>query len=243
MNELGEGLRSLDDIWVYAVGALFVAVSALIPPVPSTTLFVALGALAANSDSLNPVLLGVAMLMGALAGDIVTYLLALRFDVVHWRILSGRRWQAALAAARSRLKDNDLPLVMTSRFIPLGRLTLNVGSALVPHPWSVFFRNSLIAGIVWSIYSVGVGVLSGLWEDLDTEFAVLLAIVVSLVLGRLISTAIQWWETRSMPSAVVAARTGLRARRRRRLAVRAGKAAARNAALETRAPGHHRDDR
>lgn len=242
MNEWGEGLRSLDDVWVYVVGALFVTVSALIPPVPSTTLFVALGALAANSDSLNPVLLGIAMLIGALAGDLATYALALRFDVVHWRILSGRRWQSALAAARSRLKDNDLPLVMTSRFIPLGRLTLNVGSALIPHPWNVFFRHSLIAGIVWSIYSVGVGVLSGLWEGLDTEFAVLLAIVVSLVLGRLISTAIHWWETRSMPSAVVAARTGLRARRKRRLAGRAEKAAARDAAmesgLETRAGGN-----
>lgn len=220
MNELGEGLRSLDDFWVYAVGALFVTVSALIPPVPSTTLFVALGALAANSDSLSPLLLGVAMLIGALAGDVATYALALRFDVVHWRILSGRRWQAALAAARSRLRDHDLPLVMTSRFIPLGRLTLNVGSALVPHPWGVFFRNSLIAGVIWSAYSVGVGVLSGLWEELDTEFAVLLAIVVSLVLGRAISTVIHWWETRNMPAAVLTTRTGWRARRQRRLAGR-----------------------
>lgn len=241
MNELGEGLRSLDDVWVYAVGALFVTLSALIPPVPSTTLFVALGALAANSETLSPLLLGVAMLIGALAGDMATYALALRFDVVHWRILSGRRWQSALAAARSRLKDNDLPLVMTSRFIPLGRLTLNVGSALVPHPWGVFFRHSLIAGIAWAVYSVGVGVLSGLWEGLDTEFAVLLAIVVSLVLGRLISTAIQWWETRSMPAAVVAARTGLRARRQRRLTGRAGRAAADEGGVVPRSPGHDRD--
>lgn len=238
MDELGEGLRSLDDVWVYAVGALLVTISALIPPVPSTTLFVALGALAANSDSLNPVLLGVAMLIGALAGDMATYALALHFDVVHWRILSGRRWQSALAAARSRLKDNDLPLVMTSRFIPLGRLTMNVGSALIPHPWSVFLRHSLIAGIVWSIYSVGVGVLSGLWEDLDTEFAVLLAIVVSLVLGRAISTAIHWWETRNMPSAVLTARTGLRARRERRLAKRAAKPAAGDAAPGAGGLGH-----
>lgn len=235
MNELGEGLRSLDDVWVYAVGALFVTVSALIPPVPSTTLFVALGALAANSDSLNPVLLAVAMLIGALAGDLATYALALRFDVVHWRILSGRRWQAALAAARTRLRDKDLPLVMTSRFIPLGRLTLNVGSALVPHPWSVFFRNSLISGIVWSAYSVGVGVLSGLWEELDTEFAVLLAIIVSLVLGRVISTVIHWWETRNMPAAILTTRTGWRARRQRHLA---GRMAHRAPSRPADHPGH-----
>lgn len=225
VNELGETLRSLDSGWVYVIGALFVTFSALIPPVPSTTLYVALGALAANSESLDPWLLGLSMLVGALAGDAATYALALRFDVVHWRILGGRRWQAALAAARSRLVDNGLPLVMTSRFIPLGRLTLNVGSALVPHPWKVFATHSLIAGVAWSIYSVGVGVLSGLWEGLDTEFAVLLAIVVSLVLGRGISAAIHWWETRKVPSAVVAAGTGLRARAAGRIAARGAKQA------------------
>ena len=98
MNEVGEGLRSLDGMWVYLFGAVMVALSALIPPVPSTTLYVALGALAANTDSLNPLLLGASMLVGALAGDAATYALAVRFDVVNWRILAGRRWQAALAA-------------------------------------------------------------------------------------------------------------------------------------------------
>lgn len=221
MNEVGEGLRSLDGMWVYLFGALMVALSALVPPVPSTTLYVALGALAANSDSLNPFLLGVSMLVGALAGDIATYALALRFDVVNWRILAGRRWQAALSATRSRLKYNDLPLVMTSRFIPMGRLTMNIGSALVPHTWRVFIQHSLIAGVLWSVYSVGVGVLSGVWDSLSTEVAVLLAIVVSLVLGRAINTVISWWETRNLPAPTVQGQTKQRRAVQRAAAKRA----------------------
>ncbi|MGP5228369.1 DedA family protein [Arthrobacter rhombi] len=212
MNEVGEGLRSLDGMWVYLFGAVMVALSALIPPVPSTTLYVALGALAANTDSLNPFLLGASMLVGALAGDAATYALAVRFDVVNWRILAGRRWQAALAATRSRLKYNDLPLVMTSRFIPMGRLTMNIGSALVPHTWRVFLQHSLIAGVLWSVYSVGVGLLSGVWDGLSTEVAVLLAIVVSLVLGRAINNVISWWETRNLPAPSVQRKPKLRRR-------------------------------
>lgn len=212
MNEVGEGLRSLDGMWVYLFGAVMVALSALIPPVPSTTLYVALGALAANTDTLNPLLLGASMLVGALAGDAATYALAVRFDVVNWRILAGRRWQAALAATRSRLKDNDLPLVMTSRFIPMGRLTMNIGSALVPHTWRVFLQHSLIAGVLWSVYSVGVGLLSGVWDGLSTEFAVLLAIVVSLVLGRAINNVISWWETRNLPAPTVHGKPKMRRR-------------------------------
>lgn len=212
MNEVGEGLRSLDGMWVYLFGAVMVALSALIPPVPSTTLYVAMGALAANSDTLNPLLLGVSMLAGALAGDMATYALAVRFDVVNWRILAGRRWQAALAATRSRLQYNDLPLVMTSRFIPMGRLTMNIGSALVPHTWRVFIQHSFIAGVIWSVYSVGVGLLSGVWDGLSTEVAVLLAIVVSLVLGRAINNVISWWETRNLPAPTVQRKPKLRRR-------------------------------
>ena len=171
------------------------------------------------------------MLVGAFAGDVLTYALAVRFDVVNWRILAGRRWQAALAATRSRLKDHDLPLVMTSRFIPMGRLTMNIGSALVPHTWRVFIQHSLIAGVLWSVYSVGVGVLSGVWDGLSTEVAVLLAIVVSLVLGRAINTLISWWETRNLPAPTVHRQPKLR-----RHAAR--KAAARNAdTTENRLPG------
>ncbi|MDN6168466.1 MAG: DedA family protein [Arthrobacter sp.] len=218
MNEVGEGLRSLDGTWVYLFGAVMVALSALIPPVPSTTLYVALGALAAQTDTLNPLLLAASMLVGAIAGDAAIYALAVRFDVVNWRILAGRRWQAALAATRNRLKDHDLPLVMTSRFIPMGRLTMNIGSALVPHTWRVFLQHSLIAGVLWSVYSVGVGLLSGAWDGLSTEVAVLLAIVVSLVLGRAINNVISWWETRNLPAPTVAGKSKLRRRAVKRAA-------------------------
>ncbi|MGG5752583.1 DedA family protein [Zafaria sp. Z1313] len=199
MNELGEALRELDSWWIYPVGALFVAVSALLPPVPSTTLFVALGSLAVNTGELDLMLLGAAMFVGGVAGDAATFLLARRFNLTELPVFAGRRWQSTFAAARARLDRNGLPLVLTARFVPLGRLTINVAAALVPQATRRFMAWSVIASVVWSAYSVGVGALSGAWPSLSTEFAVVLAIAVSLILGRLITFAITWWENHQIP--------------------------------------------
>ncbi|MGW6174240.1 DedA family protein [Arthrobacter sp. NPDC055138] len=202
MDELGELLRSLDYWWIYFVGTLFVTVSAMVPPVPSTTLFVALGSLSVHTDQLNPYLLAAAMLAGAVAGDTATFVLVRHFKLAERMIFAGEHRQAAFRAARTRLGRKGLPLVMTSRFVPLGRLTLNVAAGMIPQPGRRFLAHSVIAGVLWSAYCVGVGALSGAWPQLSTEFAVLLAIAISLVLGWLINQAISWWEGRQLPEFV-----------------------------------------
>lgn len=198
MNELFDTILALHPAWLYGVGAAFVAVSALLPPVPSTTLFVGLGALAGSEGHPNPYLLGLSMLAGALAGDVATYLLARRFRVTEWRIFSGARWQRTFRGARMRLTKNPTSLTLTSRFIPLGRLTMNVGAAVVPVPLASFVVQALMAGIIWSVYSVGIGVASSSWPGVSTGFTVVVAIAVSLLLGRLINQLVAWREGRRL---------------------------------------------
>lgn len=202
MNELGELLRSLDDWWIYPAGALFVAASAMVPPVPSTTLFVALGSLSVHSAQLNPYLLTVAMLAGAITGDAATFFLVRRFNLAEHKFFSGRHWQSGFRSARLRLGRKGLPLVLTSRFVPMGRLTLNVAAAMIPQPVRRFLTHSALAGVLWSAYSVGIGAISGAWPQLSTEFSVLLAIAVSLVLGTVINHVVSWWEGRQLPEFV-----------------------------------------
>jgi membrane-associated protein len=194
METVREVLGTADSVWVYPLGMILVAVSALIPPVPSTSVFVALGALSVANNVPNGFLLVVSMLAGALLGDLVTYGLVRQRDVAHWRMLSGDRAQKALAASRNRLDHGAVSWVLTSRFVPLGRLTMNVACAVTPTPWGAFMLYSLGAGILWSTYSVGIGALSGLLPGLPTEYVVIVAIALSLVLGRTISAAVAWYS-------------------------------------------------
>ena len=198
MHEFFDTILSVHPGWLYGVGAAFVAVSALLPPVPSTTLYVGLGALAGSEGLPNAYILAVSMLAGALVGDLGTYALGRRFRVTEWRMFSGARWQRTFNAARMRLEGNPLPLVLTSRFLPLGRLTMNVGAAITPVPLAAFTIQSLIAGIVWSAYSVGIGVISSSWPGVTTGFTVVVAIAVSLLLGRVINQVVSWFEGRRL---------------------------------------------
>lgn len=193
MDAVREVLGAADSAWVYPLGMMLVAVSAVFPPVPSTSVFVALGALSATENVPNGFLLVVSMLAGALIGDAATYGLVRQRDVANWRLLSGERARKALDASRNRLDHGAVSWVLTSRFIPLGRLTMNVACAITPLPWGAFMLYSLGAGILWSAYSVGIGALSGLLPGLSTEFTVLVAIVLSLLLGRAIGAAAAWY--------------------------------------------------
>lgn len=199
MDALVSVLRDADFWWVYPVGALMVTVSALLPPVPSTTLFVALGSLSMKSEQLDPYLLALSMLLGAVAGDAATFVLVRRFRPGSRRWFAGSRWRSTVGAARARLDGNGLTLVMVSRFVPLGRLTLNVAAASVPQPARAFVAHSAAAGVLWSAYSVGIGTVTGLWPQLSTELAVLLAIAVSVLLGRAITLLIAWNDGREAP--------------------------------------------
>ncbi|MCY1160181.1 MAG: rane protein DedA family [Citricoccus sp.] len=193
MEAVQEVLSAADSVWVYPLGMILVAVSALFPPVPSTSVFVALGALSVTHNVPNGFLLVVSMLAGAVLGDAATYGLVRQRDVANWRMLSGVRAQKALDASRSRLDHGAVSWVLTSRFIPLGRLTMNVACAITPIPWGSFVLYSLGAGILWSTYSVGIGALSGLLPGLSTELTVLVAIAFSLILGRAIGAAAAWY--------------------------------------------------
>ncbi|MFE4198698.1 DedA family protein [Paenarthrobacter sp. NPDC056912] len=193
MQALKDILSAADSGWVYPLGAILVALSAVFPPIPTTSLFVALGALSATDGLPNPFLLAVAMLAGAVVGDQAAYELVLRRDMANWRILRGPRPQKALHASRERLAKHAASWVLTSRFVPLGRLTMNVASAVTPVPRGTFALYSLAAGILWSAYSVGIGALSGLLPGLSTEFAVIVAIALSLLLGRAISAGVNWY--------------------------------------------------
>lgn len=188
-----EVLTAADSLWVYPLGALLVALSAFLPPVPSTSIYVALGALSINHSLPNGFLLAVSMLAGAVAGDLAVFELVRRRDIANWRMFNRQGPRKALEASRARMTDNALSWVLTSRFVPLGRLTMNVACAAVPVPFRTFTAYSVAASLLWSAYSVGIGALSGLVPGLSTEWAVLVAIAASLLLGRGISAVAAWY--------------------------------------------------
>lgn len=182
----------LASIWVYLLGGGFVMVSAVIPPVPSTTVFVALGALAGLDGGPLALPLVLAMMAGAMAGDLLTYWLTKLFGHTKLGSTRGPRRQRAVDAATSRLVRRPYMFMLTSRFIPLGRLSSNIAATVAGYPLRAFTVFSLVSAGIWSVYAVGVGMLTRFWPGLSTQVAVVIAIVFSIVLGWLVGKVSAW---------------------------------------------------
>lgn len=186
MDLASDSATILGSLWLYPVGAVMVMLSALIPPIPSTTAFVAMGAVAGLDGGPNALLLVAAMMAGAIAGDVATYALTRLFGTTRWGSTRGPRRQRAVDAATRRLRERPYTFVLTSRFIPLGRLSSNIAATVAGYPLRTFMGFSLASAVVWSLYSVGVGICARFFPGLSTLAAVIIAIAASIVLGWLL---------------------------------------------------------
>lgn len=186
----------LHSIWLYLVAGGFVMVSGLVPPVPSTTVFVALGALVGLDGGPHALPLVLAMMAGAVAGDLVTFWLTKLFGNTRWGSTRGPRRERAVAAATRRLRNRPYMFMLTSRFIPMGRLSSNMAATVAGYSLRAFTIFSVVSATVWSLYSVGIGMLTQKWPDISTQLAVILAIVFSIVLGWLVGKVSAWFLDR-----------------------------------------------
>lgn len=186
----------LASFWIYLVGGACVMVSALIPPVPSTTVFVGLGAIAGLQGGPQALPLVLAMMAGALAGDLLTFWGTKLFGHTKWGTVRGPRRQRAVDAATRRLRQRPYMFMLTSRFIPLGRLSSNIAATVAGYPLRAFTTFSLVSATVWSLYSVGIGMLTRHWPNISTQVAVVVAIVFSIVLGWLVGKVSTWYLDR-----------------------------------------------
>lgn len=181
---------------VYPIAAVVNAIAGIVPPVPSTALFVGLGAL--NATSGEPSFLGLvlAMIAGSIAGDLILYALASRFDFRQWPLLSSPRAQRRLERIDARMESESLQVLVISRFIPLGRTAVSLIAGAGRMSLRDFTGALTTASVVWALYSVGFGWLTARWIPVPTIVAVIIATVLSIVLGFAISRLGDWWIER-----------------------------------------------
>ncbi|WP_025159484.1 DedA family protein [Leifsonia aquatica] len=183
--------------WVYLVVFAVVLVDAFFPPVPSESVVIAAAAAAVAVGTPDLPLVIACAAAGAIAGDNLTYAIGRRVPLERLRMLRGPRMSAALARARRGIHDRAGVLVLSARYVPVGRVAVNLMAGAARVSWRRFLLLSTLAGVSWSLYSVTVGVIAAHWLGGNA----FLAMVVGIALGV---------------SAGIALDAGLRAMSRRR---------------------------
>lgn len=170
--------------WLLLVMFAVAAVDAVFPPVPSETVLVAgAAALAASGDWVTVAALCVAAALGAMLGDNLAYALGRAIGTRRARWMRRPRIAAAFDHAQHALAHRAATLIIGARYIPVGRVAVNISAGALGYPWRRFAPISLIAGVTWAAYGAAIGILAGSWLAKQPFLAAVLGVVVAVIVG------------------------------------------------------------
>ncbi|WP_225733397.1 DedA family protein [Pseudoclavibacter sp. CFCC 14310] len=180
--------------WVLVFLFLFIAIDAFFPPVPSESLVVALAALAVAQGEPQLWMLLLVSAVAAATGDNIAFWLGSRLHLDQRAWAARPRMQRLIQTARHTLHRRPAVLILAARYIPVGRVVVNMTAGATDFPWRRFAPLSLLAGASWSVYSVLIGLLAGAWAKQSPFLAAVLAIAIALSLGVIIDWSVKRWQ-------------------------------------------------
>jgi membrane protein DedA with SNARE-associated domain len=176
--------------WTYAVVFLVAVLDAVVPVVPSETVVITAGVVAAGGE-LSLLLIIVAAACGAFAGDNTAYLLGHRYGSrARERFFRGDKAQKRIGWAEQQLGERGGELIVVARFIPGGRTAVTLTAGLLRFPWRRFALFDVVAALGWASYAVLLGYFGGrafenaAWKGLLLALAIALAVVGAVEVTR-----------------------------------------------------------
>lgn len=173
--------------WLLLVMFAVAVVDGFFPPIPSETVLVAAAAAAASAGAIPTVLvLCLVAAVGAMIGDNIAYAIGRSIGASRFRWMRGPRVSAALGRAQASLEQRGAPFILGARFIPVGRVAVNMSAGALGYSWRRFLPLSAIAAVSWSVYSVLIGVVAGQWLTDQPLLSAVIGVVVAVVIGIVI---------------------------------------------------------
>lgn len=177
--------------WVFVALYAFATIDGFFPPIPSETVVIALASLAVSTGDPNFWVLGAVAAAGAFSGDQVAYSIGRRIPARRLHLLSGARAQRSLDWAERALAERGAAFIIAARYVPVGRVAVNMTAGTVGFSRLRFSVLAVIAAISWSAYSVALGIGAGVWLGETPILAVVVGVAAGLLLGLAIDPVIQ----------------------------------------------------
>lgn len=169
--------------WVYLILLGLCIIDGFFPPLPSESVVIALAATAAASGVPNVWLVVVVAAVGAVIGDNIAYSIGQAVGTTRFSWMRRPKVSAAFRWAQASLGRRAALLIMVARYIPVGRVAVNMTAGAVGLPRLRFFWLTVIAGTSWAVYSVGIGVLAGQWVEHNPLLGITIALVTAALIG------------------------------------------------------------
>lgn len=190
-------LAMAESFWVFPALYAFATIDGFFPPVPSESVVIALGSL---NRSLGVPNLGLVLLFaaaGAFTGDQIAYQIGKKINVRQLGFMRSARAQAALDWAERSLEKRGAAFIIAARYVPIGRVAVNMTAGAVAYHRPRFMVLTGIAAVTWACYSALIGIASGSLLEGRPVLAIIVGVVGGVIIGIIVDRVIQWFTTRS----------------------------------------------
>lgn len=177
--------------WIYPAMYVFATIDGFFPPIPSESVVITLTVLA-HSEGV-PWLPGVLALAvaGAWTGDQIAYQIGRTVGTERFAFLRSARGRKSVAWARHALDHRGASFILAARYVPIGRVAVNMTAGAVGYPRRRFMTFSAIAAVTWGIYSMLIGLAAASWLGHNTLLAMAVGVVAGILLGVLVDQVVQ----------------------------------------------------
>lgn len=177
--------------------AFFCFVDGVAPLLPSETLMIGLGSLWGQGKAVHGLLVILFGALGAFAGDVLAYHLGRLIPLSKMPGFRGEKGEKKIRHTQRALIKRGTMYILAARFVPLGRVAVNMTAGAIRYPRNRFVPTSLVACFVWSAYSVSLGMLAGKLVHDSPVIAIIVGVASGIVFGKLLDILMgkiaKWW--------------------------------------------------
>lgn len=214
LSDVGDWVVGLAQTpWVYVATLVLATIDGFFPPVPSESVVIALASLSLSTGHPMLWLVGIVAAVGAFCGDQIAYSIGKRVDLTNRRFLRGERAQRTLRWAEHALAHRGAVFILAARYIPVGRVAVNMTAGSLHYPRRRFTALVAIAAVTWSAYTVLLGTITGQVFKTTPWLGVVVGVAGGIALGMIADPIITWVGRRfgvlpDEPAAAGAAKAG-----------------------------------
>lgn len=148
--------------WSYVAVFAVAVLDAFFPVVPSESMVIVAGALAASGDLSLPIVI-LAAWSGAVVGDNISYGIGKRAgEHTVKRLFRHEKAHKGFDWAEKQLEERGSYIILIARFIPFGRTAVTFTAGYTKGlPWHRFIRYDVVAGGLWATYAAMLGYIGG----------------------------------------------------------------------------------
>lgn len=183
-----------ESLWIYPGISAVSMIDGFFPVVPSESVIIATSTTSYQTGSPVLVLIFLMAAVGAWCGDQIAYLLGAKANVTTWRLFKRPRWRRALDVAETQLERRGQAYIIAARFIPMGRVLVNVAAGALRYPHRRFMGVDAIAVTIWSAWSIALGTVAGaVFPEDNLLLSIVVGVVAGGVLGLFVDKVLTWF--------------------------------------------------